>query len=386
MDMLKYEIKKLFFNKIALALIVIFALIPAICNCIKEVDYIRNVTSINDLYELENKYEGKINDKYFIENPEVLQKIKNKMQFQISDKDEQFYFDYNNAINNFNNYNGNTNSKFDSILSLKNELEDLKNKGQEKSYYYRTVDKKYNMMLETKEPQFYFAKGWNDLLNQLSKTSNIFIGMICIVIVSSIFSNEYSSGMDSLIFSSKNGRVKIVKAKLGATIIFSITIVLFYNLIQFLSVILPTTIIGWNTPIQSQVDFMYSPYKFTMLQYFGVTVLFQVIGTIALSFIVTFMSSLFKSSLATFFTSFCIYVLPFIFILLGLHRVRGISLVSDLSVIKLIGTYDVFKQYISYNILNIPILYPYIIVVTNLIVAIIFAILTKYSVARKNAS
>ncbi|MBU3087645.1 ABC transporter permease subunit [Clostridium gasigenes] len=386
MGILKYEIKKLFLNRTALCIIIVIAIIPALSNCFTELSYIKGVTSIDELYQLEKKYEGEIDGEYFLKNPDKLSLIKNRAQFQIENKEEQFYFDYYNSVNNINIYKENIKFNADSLSNLKSKFESSESKGKEETYEYKNIYKNYKMITSVPEPKFYFAKGWNDFFSQTSKTSNLFIGIIILLLTSSIFSNEYSSGMDSLIFSSKYGRFKIVKAKLIATIIFSISTIIFYNFIQFIAIMIPTTTIGWNTSIRNQIDFMYSPYMLTMIQYLGINMLFQVIGAITLSFMVTFISSLYKSSLATFFTSFCIYILPFILMILGLYKNNVVNSFVDLSIIKLIGTYDVFKVYKSFNIFGSPILYPYIIILANIFVAIIFGILIKHIISKKDAS
>lgn len=387
MEILKYEIKKLFINKIAISILIAFTVIPAMSNYINELNDNKNIGSIKEVYNLERQYEGKIDEDYFAKNADKLELIKNKEQFQIKSKEEQFYYDYFNALNNLNTYKGiNNDRRFDSILSLKNELKQLKGNGKEGTYYYKNANKKYKMMIFEGEPKFFFAKGWNDFFSKTSNISKLMIGMIILLLVSPIFSNEYSSGMDSLMFSSKNGRAKIVKSKLFATIVLSISVVVFYNLVQFLSVMLPTSFTGWNTPIRDQLNFMHSPYNFTMIQYFGISIIFQTIGAIVLSFMVTMISSLSKSSLATFFISFCMYILPFIFMMLGLNKANGANSIMKLLPIKMIGNYDVFKEYGSYNILGSPILYPYVIVIVNIIVAIFFAIMTKYIISKKNAN
>lgn len=385
MGILRYEIKKLFINKVAILIIIALTILPAITNYFNEVNYNKTIASVNDVYELEEQYEGKIDEVYFNKNADKLDLIKNKEQFQIANKDEQFYFDYYNAIKNLNTYEGKTKQPVDSISSLKEQLERMDENKEDGTYYYKNTKKKYEMMLSAGEPKFYFARGWNDFFSNTSKTASFFIGMIILLLVSSIFSNEYSSGMDSLILSSKNGRAKIVKYKLAASTIFSISLIIFYNIIQFISIMIPMTTRGWNTPIRSQLIFMYSPYNLTMLQYFGINIIFQIVGAVTLSFMVMLVSSLCKSSLATFFISFCIYLLPFIVILLGLNRISGVNSVMNLSITKMIGNYDVFKEYLSYNILGIPILHPYVIIVANTMVAIIFGILTKYVISKKDA-
>lgn len=386
MGVLKYELKKLFLNKIAIALILAFTLIPAVINYLNEVDYSKKVTSFKELYELEKNYEGKIDKKYFEDNEEKLELIKNKAAFQIENKEEQFYFDYYNAIKILNAYEGNADVKGDSLSGLEKELIELKNKGEEDTYYYKNTEKKYNMLKSLDEPEFYFAKGWSDLFSQSSKTNNIFIGLIIILLISMIFSNEYSTKMDSLIFSSKLGRSKIVKTKLMAALIFSVSIVLLFNIVQLLSFIIPTSIAGWDTPIRSQIDFLYSPYNFTMIQYFGISIMCQIIGAIALSFIGTFISSLFKSSIVSFFITFCIYLSPFIAMMLGLNKIKIVDIITNVTTVKLMGCYDVFKNYYCFNIFGIPVLNIYIILFVSIILTLACAIFTRKVITRIDAS
>ncbi|MEG0296396.1 MAG: ABC transporter permease [Clostridium sp.] len=386
MGILKYEVKKLFLNKVSIAIILAFTIIPAISNYFSEIDYVNNVASMKELYEFEKQYEGKVDENYFVNNQDKLELIKNKAQFQIENKEEQFYFDYYNTINNLETYRGVKEDKRNSIESLKVLLEEIKKQDGEDSYSYKNVEKKYNTMVSLGEPEFYFAKGWSDLFSQMSKTANLFIGLMIILLASTIFSNEYSSGMDSLIFSTKGGRSKSVKTKLLAVIIFGVSVVLFYNLVQFLSVIIPTSIIGWDAPLRSQIDFAFTPYNLTMLQYFGVSIVCQMIGVVTLGCMVTFISSLFKSSIASFFTSFIIYMIPFISMVLGLGRIKLVGEAMKLATINLIGVYDLFREYYCYNILGKPVDYIYVIIIANIIVAITFALLTNKCISKRNAS
>lgn len=75
-------------------------------------------------------------------------------------------------------------------------------------------------------------------------------GILVVIIVSPVFSDEYTSGMDALILTSRYGKKRCVLAKVISAFCFSITMEAVILLVGFLLFAAGRGLEGWNTDIQ----------------------------------------------------------------------------------------------------------------------------------------
>lgn len=100
-----------------------------------------------------------------------------------------------------------------------------------------------------KEPFTYgYAKGWINLIDSTGLW--FFLVLAICVCIAPVFATEYQTGMDSLIFTSKYGKSKVIGAKILASFLYG-SIVFVINVVLSMAVILiPYGTDGWNLPIQ----------------------------------------------------------------------------------------------------------------------------------------
>jgi ABC-type transport system involved in multi-copper enzyme maturation permease subunit len=395
LNLIRFEIEKLFFNKKTLILTLIFILMPFLVNILGELSFRRTFGSPEEAKKIYEPYEGQVDKTMGMiakEKAEELLKtrsMKASSEKIVSKMEEQFYFDYSNAADNLEYYK--SGGRFESpespysLKSLEKALEDLEKQGQENSYKYKSFQKQYSMMLSSGEPQFHYTRTWRYLFSFLSGGSFLFTSILILLVTAPIFSNEYSSGMDSIILSSKGGRKKIVTAKFIATVIYSILTVTLYNIIQFIGYILPSGTLGWEAPLKSETLFALTPYNLNMFQYFCINLLLQILGTVILSLIAVMISSLCKSSRIAFFSALCFLLYPYI-----LGDVLGIKLkwiipLIELSVAQVIRVINLFDRYRVYNFFNSPVLYPYFVVAIIFVMGTVSIIITHFNLARRDA-
>jgi ABC-type transport system involved in multi-copper enzyme maturation permease subunit len=71
-----------------------------------------------------------------------------------------------------------------------------------------------------------------------------------IIGIGTIFSKEYSSGMDQFLLSSKYGRSKAVTAKILASLIFILSVIIVWSLYSFAMATYSFGMHGWKSSLQ----------------------------------------------------------------------------------------------------------------------------------------
>ncbi len=156
-----------------------------------------------------------------------------------------------------------------------------------------------------------YSTGWECSLYALSYTFLLW-GCIVVIIVSPVFSEEYTIHMDALILTGIHGRRKCTLAKIISafliTIIGSILLLAIYTLL-FLTVHGST---GWDCSVQlgELGYFEQVPYQLNWIQAYGLACIAWFGGMLVLTAIVLVVSSLAKSSFSALVIAFVIYALP----------------------------------------------------------------------------
>ncbi|SHK28318.1 ABC-type Na+ efflux pump, permease component [Clostridium cavendishii DSM 21758] len=116
---------------------------------------------------------------------------------------------------------------------------------------YSEQEKKFWLDKNSKidKPYTYgYYHGWDGILGIFG--SLIFMLLAICITVAPVFAGEYQCGADAVILSSKYGKTKVIRAKIGAVFIF-VTMVYFVNAIFAVGMPLLTFgVDGWNLPIQ----------------------------------------------------------------------------------------------------------------------------------------
>jgi ABC-type transport system involved in multi-copper enzyme maturation permease subunit len=266
---------------------------------------------------------------------------------------------------------------FNENLTELREQKALLEKQDQESYVLKDVTKKLSMLEGIQPPGFYVTNDWGSLYRFFSipGVGNMLIGLILVFALAPLYSGETNYRMDSLILSSKYGRLKIVTAKLLAGFIVTVGFVtLFYGVCVLFSC-WPFGFVGWNAPLNSY--FVESPYDLTQLQGLLLKYTVTLLAACGLLLLTALISALFRSSLSTLGLAACLVMLPYF----SLPGVVG-KWISFLPSGVLMST-SLIEKYVSYNIFGTPILYLPLSIISVIIIGVISMLLLPKAFERR---
>ena len=208
-----------------------------------------------------------------------------------------------------------SNLELDEKLSIEKYIEMLKEKG--------NLHIGYNLFYDFSE---YF-----------STMSAPILGFLIIFFLSPVFSNEYTTNMDALILSSKNGKKKIILSKIIASIIaitcIFILVIGTYNLVNAFVFGLEGGATSFTTLLYDPFIYMNSPYNLTMLQYFLLSILISYLGCLGLGAFTLFISSKVSNQLFATMINMALFFIPLIMVgFLGYDSIVKFSYMSIMQV------------------------------------------------------
>ena len=179
-------------------------------------------------------------------------------------------------------------------------------------------------------------------------TTNAFIIMFLVAfILSPIFVNEYSQKTDSLILASKNGKRSQILAKIFTGVSFSILLTLFLSLLGYVLCMLIYGFDGANAPMQLHMPLI--TYNFTMIELVILLCVTTAFGSLLMTGICLFLSSVANRSIVVLAISITIILLGMFNNIFpnSIHKVKFFFPSA-------MGTYfDVILHQYSWNILGI---------------------------------
>jgi ABC-type transport system involved in multi-copper enzyme maturation permease subunit len=266
---------------------------------------------------------------------------------------------------------------FNKNLTKLREQKALLEKQDQESYVLKDVTKRLSMLEGIQSPGFYVTNDWGSLYRFFSipGVGNMLIGLILVFALAPLYSGETNYRMDSLILSSKYGRLKIVTAKLLAGFIVTVGFVtLFYGVCVLFSC-WPFGFVGWNAPLNSY--FVESPYDLTQLQGLLLKYTVTLLAACGLLLLTALISALFRSSLSTLGLAACLVMLPYF----SLPGVVG-KWISFLPSGVLMST-SLIEKYVSYNIFGIPILHLPLSIISVITIGVIAILLLPKAFERR---
>lgn len=156
-----------------------------------------------------------------------------------------------------------------------------------------------------------YATGWECTVNVLLYIFLLW-GCVLVIIVSPVFSEEYTIHMDALILTGIHGRKKCTLAKIISAFIITIAGSFLLLAVGTLLMIAVHGSNGWDCSVQlgELTYFSYVPYQMNWLQLYGLACLAWFGGMLVLTSIVLVVSALAKSSFSALVIAFVIYALP----------------------------------------------------------------------------
>lgn len=208
-------------------------------------------------------------------------------------------------------------------------------------------------------PRLYFTLPWGDTLLFPNTLGCILVFVLVLLGIAPIFSEEYSSGMDSIILSSRNGRRKVVGAKIFAGIVWCVAAEVLFTLVDFaVQTIGYGGVYGWNAPLSALGAYSASLLNLNVLPYFLLQTLMSAIGVVFFGLLVLLISSLSRNVLVPFFVGGAVFAVPMFIETTFRNGVPAWALkLADYSYAKLMGPSDMLTGWRTLNLFGYPVYY-----------------------------
>jgi ABC-type transport system involved in multi-copper enzyme maturation permease subunit len=388
MSLFRFELKKLLLNKRTLIIIAVMAIIYAAVGFGTSYFLVGSGESYQTYSNLANPVTGSLNEKQAAKSLESYEALKERF----GDNPEMIYYgtssdpvlkfdvDYANFVGYVDEYHNGAPS--DSLSQpygvnvLQENLSRLKDDGKGSTFEYRSVKNQLNKETTLGEPKFANTVEWGNLFTNWGDFIMLFILFIPLAfIISPVFSREASTGMDNLILSSRNGRRKIVTAKLGAVIVTSLTILGIYLLATFVFGFLSVgTLEGWDAALRSVPNYVRAPFGFTNLQFTLISALWVLLSGAVYALIVSFVSSLLRNQMAVLGVSLIVLFFNIGINALGTGIQSALQWLVDFGVSNFALVGEVFVGYKVFNIFGYPVPYYAVLIVFMAVVIALTAI------------
>lgn len=187
-----------------------------------------------------------------------------------------------------------------------------------------------------------------DFSEYFTTMSPSILGFLIIFFLSPVFSNEYATNMDALILSSKNGKKKIIISKMIASLIavtcIFIIVIGTYNLANAFVFGIDGGATSFTALLYDPFIYMNSPYNFTMLQYFLVSLLTSYLGCLGLGVFTLFISSKITNQLLATMINMAIFFIPLIMVgFLGYDSIFKFTYVGIMQARSLFYSFSTFS-------------------------------------------
>ncbi|MBC6003079.1 ABC transporter permease [Paeniclostridium sp. NSJ-45] len=364
-DLVKFELYKIFSKKIVLVLLV-GCIVASLSNTVTSYLDIRSKgLSYSSIQKIGKEYEGKIitekkHDIFKKQCGDLLTKYNNGKMLSDKEKVKAFGMtDYLIWINPEYMINGKL-YKFD---DMKKELKRLEKEGDTNSYQYKELKYIHDLVSKKETPKYYFKFGWREATN--FNMNCMWISILILVSICTIFSNEYQSNTASIVLSSKNGQKKLTTAKIITGLIFSTFVFLIMNGIQVI-ILAMHGFKGWDVPMSFLASYVRTPYTMNIGTFYVYGLIVSFIGTVLFTLLIMLVSLISKNNMISFAVSVAMLLGPeFIGRFMPTYNLTKIF--AELNIENLIGPISMFGSISTYNIFGKPVLYLNVIVTIGII-------------------
>lgn len=164
------------------------------------------------------------------------------------------------------------------------------------------------------EPFFFdFAYTWISAFN-IFHNAGIVFALFLLIVLSPLFANEYSSGADEIILTTKHGKGKLIRAKFIVAILFTtLAVIVFSAFVLTICGLYFGGFTGWQVDIQTLIQsaiYIDLPIKMNCLQFFGFNVLMYWVTGICVAALTCCCSAFAQNTFSAFIVSVIFYFLP----------------------------------------------------------------------------
>ena len=246
------------------------------------------------------------------------------------------------------------------IALLQGKIAELESQGKQDTAACRELSASLQRLKELGEPEFANTLLWENLFNNWGEHMMQFLLFLPLAfVIAPVFAVERSSGMDSLILSSRNGRRKIVTAKLLSVLIASTVVVVLYLAATFIFGFLPHgSFHGWDAAIQSIPTYARSMFRFKVWQLAAVGAVWLIFTGAVYSLIICFISSRMKSQMGTVGVSLAVLFVNVGLAAMGDTVTQKLGVLVDLGLANVTLAKEVFGGSKVFHVFGMNVSYP----------------------------
>ncbi len=362
-ELIKFELGKIFSKKSVW--ILILAVLWAGISLVTRDHTMLKLNGIDGVKEKQKilaPYEGEIITKESIKKLEDYQRVIRKKEKPSKAeflKSEIMNFDYTIDIDPI--YVAN-NQEYKEV-EMREQLDKLKKEGKTDTFEYKNLEYIHNLIKERGIPTYHQKMSWNYSADFMRIST--FLSTLVALGIATIFSNDYQSNVASIVLSSKNGKNKLVKAKIISAVIFSTIVFIIANL-SFLIYTAIESFNGYNEPLHLLRYLEATPFNITILQFYIRGLAISFMGLILFTFLAMLISLFVKNNMIATITTLVVYYAPtFICDFMptkGLYKIFG-----QLNISELMRVESIFRNTDTYNIFGNPVLYSNLLITMALI-------------------
>lgn len=255
------------------------------------------------------------------------------------------------------------NGRFYTFNDMKKELKRLEKEGDINNYEYKELKYIHDLVDKKENPKYYFKFGWREATE--FNLNCMWMSILILVSICTIFSNEYQSNTASIVLSSKNGQKKLTTAKVITGLIFSTFVFLIMNGIQVI-ILAMHGFKGWDVPMSFLDRCVRSPYTINIGTFYIYGLIVSFIGVLLFTLVIMLASLISKSNLVSLAAGVAILLGPeFIGRFMPTYNLT--KAFAELNIESLIGPKNIFGNISTYNIFGKPVLYLNVIVTIGII-------------------
>lgn len=251
---------------------------------------------------------------------------------------------------------------------LREEIRHAKAAGRN-DFVYRKNIMHYNMLSAIQPPSGDYFRGWGQLIDFANTYGFVILGALMLLALSPVFSEEYAVNMDSLIFSSRHGRRRIVTAKLAASLLIVLSCALILLIINVSVNGMRFGLDGSRVSLQELFKYRSSPFDLSVFKYFLIQQATHIFGAASFSLLILLLSAFSRSSLIPFFVGGAVYGGPFVLTSIFRIEFAFIQMLREYSYGELIMVEGMFRDFIVLNIFGRPVQYLYVMYILFLFIS-----------------
>lgn len=204
--------------------------------------------------------------------------------------------------------------------------------------------------------------------------SSVLIIITLLMGIIPVFCSEYECDMNTVLLTSKCGRLKTVNAKIIASIIFTFTVTLLFSLCDFIGFMLFNGLDGLSQSVYAIQGYENCPLNINVWQFLFLQFVFKYIGMCILSLAFLIFSRLFKKSNLPFICGLImLFTLMLCKVFITSQTGKYVNLINPISFLT---SYNNFSDFNILNIFGVPVFeWQIMIMIGLMLIAILYAII-----------